>query len=164
MASSKQAGMITDNKIEIVDFNPAMAAYFKALNIAWLREYFIVEPIDEEMLSNPQSFIIDKGGYIFFAKRKAEIAGTFALIKAADGVFELSKMAVSKEQRGMHIGNQMLEFCLQKAKELGMNKLILYSSTKLENAIHLYRKYGFIEVPLDNSEYKRSDIKMEIIL
>ena len=58
----------------------------------------------------------------------------------------------------------MMEFCLQKAKELGMLKLILYSSTKLENAIHLYRKYGFKEIPLDNSEYKRSNIKMEIIL
>lgn len=156
--------MMVDNKIEMIDFDSTLAPCFKALNLAWLKEYFVVEPSDVDMLSNPQSFIIDKGGYIFFAKREAEIAGTFALIKIEDGVFELSKMAVSKDLRGMYIGNQMMEFCLQKAKELGMLKLILYSSTKLENAIHLYRKYGFKEIPLDNSEYKRSNIKMEIIL
>jgi tryptophan synthase alpha chain len=34
----------------------------------------------------------------------------------------------------------------------------------LKPAIHLYKKYGFKEVPLGSSEYKRSNIKMEIDL
>ena len=53
---------------------------------------------------------------------------------------------------------------LEKAKELGVITLFLYSNTKLVNAIHLYKKYGFNEVPLGNSAYKRSNIKMEILL
>ena len=79
-----------------------------------------------------------------------------------DGVFELSKMAVAEEFQGRKIGNKMLEFCFKKASELKAKKLILYSNTKLEPAIHLYRKYGFKEVPLGTVEYKRADIKMEI--
>ena len=44
---------------------------------------------------------------------------------------------------------------------LGATKVILYSNTKLGPAIHLYQKYGFVEVPMGTSEYKRSNIKME---
>ena len=148
---------------EFIDYNPSLAAHFKALNVSWLKQYFVVEPIDEIMLSDPQANIIDKGGYIFFAKLGEEIVGTFAFVKDGDD-FELGKMAVAEGQRGKNIGNQMLSFCLAKAKELGMDKLFLYSNTKLENAIHLYRKFGFKEVPLGSSEYKRSNIKMEVEL
>jgi ribosomal protein S18 acetylase RimI-like enzyme len=51
-----------------------------------------------------------------------------------------------------------------KAKALGAAKVILYSQTGLVAAIKLYRKLGFIEVPLGTGVYKRSDIKMEIDL
>lgn len=153
---------VKNTKIEMIPYNSSLAKRFRELNIAWLQKYFVVEPIDEQMLSDPQSFFIDKGGYIFFAKYDGVVVGTFALIKTADGILELSKMAVDESFHGKGIGNQMLEYSLQKAKELGANKLILYSSTILESAIHLYRKYGFREVPLEHSEYKRSNIKMEI--
>lgn len=34
----------------------------------------------------------------------------------------------------------------------------------LKNVIHIYKKYGFIEVPVEeNSPYKRGDIKMELV-
>ena len=58
----------------------------------------------------------------------------------------------------------MVEFCLLEAKRLNMTKIILYSNTILESAIHLYKKLGFEEIPLENSLYTRSDIKMEINL
>jgi very-short-patch-repair endonuclease len=58
----------------------------------------------------------------------------------------------------------MMEFAIDKAKEMVAKKMILYSNTMLAPAIHLYRKYGFIKVPLENSEYKRSNIKMELAL
>ena len=151
-------------QIEFVDFDLSMTARFKELNIHWLQQYFFVEPIDEMMLSNPQNFIIDKGGYVFFVSMNQEIVGTFAFMKLEDGVYELGKMAVDEKWRGQKIGNQMLQFCLQKAKELGVLTLFLYSNTKLANAIHLYKKFGFKEVPLGNSAYKRSNVKMEILL
>ena len=151
-------------QVTFVEFDESLAGYFKAFNRHWLEKYFYTEPIDEEMLSNPKAFFVDKGGYIFFAKLGNEIAGTFALMKMEEGIFELSKMAVDEKYHGRKIGNQMLAFCLQKAKVLGAHKLILYSNTILANAIHLYRKYGFIEVPAGNTEYKRSDIKMEVNL
>ena len=149
-------------QINIISYDPQYNHEFAALNKAWLQKYFTVEPIDERIFADPEEYIINKGGDIFFAKLANEIAGTFALIKVEEGVFELSKMAVAEEFQGRGIGNEMVNFGLVKAKELKADKVILYSNTRLEPAIHLYRKYGFREVPLGNVEYKRADIKMEI--
>lgn len=151
-----------EETIQITAFEPSLASHFTSLNLAWIKKYFVVEPMDEQVLSNPEEFIINKEGYIFFATINNEVAGTFALIKEKDVVFELSKMAVSEEFQGKKVGNKMLEFCLAEARQLGANKVILYSNTILQPAIHLYKKYGFKEVPLEHSEYKRSNIKMEV--
>ncbi|WP_378188442.1 GNAT family N-acetyltransferase [Aquimarina sp. W85] len=109
--------------------------------------------------------IINKGGFIFFAKIDDQIVGTFALIKMCNKVYELGKMAVSPNFRGQQIGQQLMMHCLIFAKEKGWNKLTLYFSTKLKNALHIYKKFGFNEIPLENNTpYLRSDIKMELIL
>ncbi|HVG15915.1 MAG TPA: GNAT family N-acetyltransferase [Chitinophagaceae bacterium] len=147
--------------LHIIDFNDDLSPLFKQLNVAWLQKYFIVEPIDEEMLGNPKHFIIDKGGAVFFAELDGEIVGTFALMKSGEVEFELGKMAVDESFQGQKIGHKMLEFAIQKAGALGGQTLVLFSNTKLTPAIHLYKKFGFIEVPLQSSEYKRSNIKME---
>ena len=150
--------------MEFLSFSDSLANEFSQMNLAWVKKYFEVEPADELVLSNPRRNIIDKGGYIFFAKSGDTIAGTFALLKLSDAEFELSKMAVKEDFLGKNIGNALLTFCLQEAKNLGIKKLVLYSNTKLGPAIHLYKKYGFLQVPLNNSAYKRSDIKMELEL
>jgi ribosomal protein S18 acetylase RimI-like enzyme len=150
--------------LEIVEFTSELAPHFHDLNKAWLEKYFEVEPIDSKMLENPEKYFIEKGGLIFFVKSGGEIAGTFALIKESDEIYELSKMAVDEKFQGKKIGNLMLEFCLNKADEIGAKKVILFSNTILQPAIHLYKKYGFVEVPITGSEYKRSNIKMEKVL
>jgi ribosomal protein S18 acetylase RimI-like enzyme len=151
-----------EDTIQIIEFEASLASRFTNLNLAWIKKYFVVEPMDEQVLSNPIEFIINNGGYIFFAAIHNKVVGTFALIKEMDGVFELSKMAVSEEFQGKKVGNKMVEFCLMKAKQLGAKKVILYSNTILQPAIHLYKKYGFKEIPLEHSQYKRSNIKMEV--
>ena len=153
-----------DDTVHIIPFRQDLANHFKELNLHWVRKYFYVEPMDEVILSNPQEYVIDKAGHVFFAEWNGEIAGTFALLKVDDNVYELSKMAVDEKFQGRKIGNRMLEAAIQKAAELGAKKLILYSNTILEPAIHLYEKYGFTEVPLGNSDYKRSNIKMEKLI
>lgn len=148
--------------IDMIGYRDGLEKYFTQLNIVWLQKYFVVEPIDHEMLSDPKKYIIEKGGFIYFADFSGEITGIFALIKIAEGVYELSKMAVEESFKGKGVGNKMLEFCLDEAKRLEANKIILYSNTKLESAIHLYKKFGFKEVPLDNPDYERANIKMEL--
>lgn len=150
--------------MEIVPFRKEYASHFYNLNIEWLETYFYVEAFDREVLSNPEKYITKPGGHIFFAIDAANVMGTVALMKHADGNFELTKMAVSPKHRGKRIGQQLMQHCIEFGKQHRFKKLLLYSNTKLENAIHIYRKYGFVEIPVEpESPYVRSNIKMELI-
>jgi GNAT superfamily N-acetyltransferase len=150
--------------INIIPFTAKNKAFVKDLNYEWLQKYFAVEPHDELQLQNPQEEIIDKGGLIFYAEYAGEIVGTSSLLKISDKEYELGKMAVTKNAQGKGIGIALMEFCINKAKELGADKIILYSNTKLTAAIALYEKYGFTEIPMNAAQYKRANIKMQKLL
>lgn len=152
------------DNISIIDFHPDYAKRFKELNVVWLQKYFYVEPKDEWLLENCEENIINKGGYILFAKLDDEIIGCLSYIPNEKGGFELGKMAIDEAHHGKMIGQKLLIYALEFAKNKGWDKITLYSSTKLPNALHIYRKFGFVEVPLEaNLPYARSDIKMELI-
>jgi ribosomal protein S18 acetylase RimI-like enzyme len=153
-----------NDKIEVIDFSPGLKEPIKTLNYEWLEKYFKVEKSDIVSLSNPQEYIIDKGGFIFYAKLNGEIVGTASLLKKSDTTFELGKMAVTGRAQGKGIGTILLEHCITVARQLQMQKLILYSNKSLGSAIHLYRKYGFVEIELEEGLYERANIKMEKML
>ena len=150
-----------NNKIEIINFSADLKEPIKTLNYEWLEKHFQVEKGDVVSLSNPQEEIIDKGGFIFYAKLNDQIVGTASLLKKSEAVFELGKMAVTVNAQGYGIGTLLLEHSLNFAKENGIQKIILYSNTILETAINLYRKYGFVEIELESGLYQRANIKME---
>ena len=154
-----------ENDINIVPFAEKLhAPYFKSLNESWLKQYFKIEPLDHQILNYPKKEIIDRGGYIFMMFRALEIIGTFALLKKEEGVFEFNKMAIREDFRGKGYGTHLMQFALHFTDQHHWKKLLLYSNTKLENSIYLYRKFGFKEVPLDNAPYARGNIKMELEL
>ncbi|MAP55266.1 GNAT family N-acetyltransferase [Altibacter sp.] len=149
----------------IRSFKPQYKQHFYDLNVEWLETFFYVEDFDREVLRNPEHYILDPGGHIFFAIEEDRVLGTVALLKRAEGIYELTKMAVRPEERGKKIGQKLMQHCIDFAKVQQFKKLFLYSNTKLANAIYIYRKYGFIEIPVEaNSPYERSNIKMELLL
>ncbi|MDN3605646.1 GNAT family N-acetyltransferase [Kaistella yonginensis] len=151
---------MTPNKIEIINFSDDLKDAIKILNYEWLEKYFRVEESDIRSLCNPREEIIEKGGFIFYAKLDDEIVGTASLLKKEEYIFELGKMAVSEKAQGLKIGTLLLEHCLCIAKQNQIKTVILYSNTQLESAIHLYRKFGFSEMKLEKGRYERADIKM----
>ena len=152
-------------KIEIIPYRQEYAKDFKELNIAWLEKFFWVEPHDEEVLGNPDKYILQPGGNIFFVKAGDEIIGTVALMKMEEGVFELTKMAITPRYQGKQLGQKLMEHTIEYARTQGWKHLIIYSNRKLENAIYIYKKYGFEEIPIEqNNPYSRGDIKMKLDL
>ena len=123
-----------------------------------------METIDRYVLEQAEDAIIRKGGKIYFLKSGNDIVGTVALRFVEPGVYELTKMAVDKAQRGTGAGQYLCSSTIAKARELDAHKLILYTNSILKNAIHIYHKLGFTDIPLVSSEYSRSDTKMELIL
>lgn len=150
---------------EITGYDNEYSNDFKNLNMAWLTEFFYVEPHDEQLLLSCKENIIDQGGFIFFYRENEKILGTFALIKIDDSIFELGKMAVEKAQQGKGIGKKLMQHCIAFGKSQGWKQIILYSNRRLENSIHLYQKFGFKEIELEkNNPYDRANIKMELKL
>jgi GNAT superfamily N-acetyltransferase len=143
------------------------ATAFRTLNEEWINRHFTLEAKDRETLGDPENSILLKGGYVFMVYAGDEPVGCVALIPMSDGVYELSKMAVSPRLRGQGIGRCLLQHAIDQARLLGARSLFLGSSTKLPSAIHLYESIGFRHVPpeiLPPMPYARADVFMEMTL
>jgi ribosomal protein S18 acetylase RimI-like enzyme len=149
--------------VEILEYCDEHQPWFEQLNRSWIEQYFNMESIDFEVLQHPGKHIIATGGSILMAKCENEVAGTVALKYSAPGIYEFTKMAVDEKHRGKKIGEALALAAIRKARQMGGKRIILYSNTILGPAISLYKKLGFIEVPVDGP-YKRSNIKMELNL
>ena len=149
-------------ELNILEWKPEYRSYFSELNLGWLNYYFSIEPIDEFVLFHPEESIIEQGGTILLAEVDNEIIGTVALRKQSPGIFELTKMTIREDHRGKGYGEQLCLAAIDKAGSMGIKKLVLYSSTRLPEAIPLYHKLGFMEVAKEEGAYSRCDIKMEM--
>ena len=152
--------------VTIVPFQKKYAKAFRDLNEAWISQYFTMEEADYKALDNPQSYIIDKGGFILIALHEDQPVGTCAMIKMDDPEYdyELAKMAVSPSVQGRNIGYLLGKAVLEQAKAFGAKKVYLESNTILKPAISLYQKLGFQKVVGHTTPYERCNIQMGVTL
>jgi len=160
---NKQKSKKNQITFEIVEYKPEYKIYYKNLNYEWLEKYFEIESTDEKILSNPETEIIDKNGFIFFALFEDHVIGTCTLIKLDDANYELSKMCVTEKYQGKGAGEKLIDKVISKACQLGIEKIVLSTNSRLIAAFNLYKKKGFkiMNNPLTlNSNYKRESIYM----
>ncbi|MES1217292.1 MAG: GNAT family N-acetyltransferase [Bacteroidota bacterium] len=150
------------SQVKIVDYNPSHQPYFEAFNRAWIEKLFVMEPVDEWMLTNPDKAILEKGGSILMAEYNGVLAGTVALRKVNDTTYEFAKMAVSENFRRLGIAEALSYASFEKAKSLGATTVILYSNTLNAAAIKLYEKIGFRHLEVEPGVYERANVKMTI--
>ncbi|OGD10831.1 MAG: hypothetical protein A2Y86_03580 [Candidatus Aminicenantes bacterium RBG_13_62_12] len=129
--------------VEIVDFRPEYKESFRTLNEEWLKKYFRVEPADRKMLLQPEKEILEKGGFIFFAKIRGEVVGTAALLKLDDKIFELAKMAVTAAAQGNQAGRKLLDAAVARARQKAAKTIFLKTDRCLKAALNLYHQAGF---------------------
>jgi ribosomal protein S18 acetylase RimI-like enzyme len=150
--------------IQIVDFRPGHQPYWERMNREWISENFDIEPFDLYVLQNPDEAIINKGGAILIALFNGEVAGTAGLRKVDDETYEFTKMVVDKPFRRRGIAETLCYASFDKARKLGAKTVILYSNTVQAAAIRMYEKIGFQHLPVENTVYKRANVKMKIDL
>ena len=150
--------------IQIVDYKPEHQQRFKEINVQWITRRYIMEEEDIKTVDDPNGYVLKGGGRIFIALHNGYPVGTVAYLNMGNGVYEMIKMAVDEEYRGLKIGKLLGEHSVQAMKEHGAKSLILFSNREgSATAIQLYHKLGFKEIPLGNSEFIRANIKMELI-
>ena len=145
----------------VVPYREEFRNAFAELNRDWIEKYFVLEDEDREVLGDPRGRILEKGGEVFFVLADGEVQGTCAVLRhGAD--CEIAKMAVAPAARGRGFGDLLMDAAIGFAAGLGVRRVIIVSNTLLEPAIRLYRKHGFVEVPMTgDGRYQRANIRLE---
>lgn len=150
--------------IKILPYSPELQSYFESINRNWITDSIGLDDSDLAQLQQPEKNIIANGGHVLFAAMDENIIGTAGLLKKTDCDFELVKMAVLPEFRGLGVGLKLINEIIEKAKESGAKRIQLSTNQKLLPAISLYKKLGFKQVALGCGQDRRCDIKMELAL
>ncbi|RDI53689.1 GNAT family N-acetyltransferase [Flavobacterium glaciei] len=92
-----------------------------------------------EEYNKPKSvyYVVENNGKIVGA------AGIAPLANEAETICELQKMYFLPETRGIGIGSEMMEVCLQSARNFGFEKCYLETMPFMLDAQKLYKKTGF---------------------
>lgn len=102
------------------------------------------EKADDKLLDNPDLFI-QNGATILLATvhNNNNIVGTICLNPINKTSYEILKFAVIDGYKGLGIGKKLMQICINLCKQKGVERIILESSSKLQNALNLYEKFGF---------------------
>jgi len=75
---------------------------------------------------------------------------------------ELVKYYLAASERGQGTGRQLMELCINSARELGYHELYLESMPHFSKAVRIYEKLGFrhLKAPLGNSGHTTCNIWM----
>lgn len=152
--------------MKVVTYSPKYKKDFIEMNKAWIEKMFRLEEEDIKEMGNIEPYI-QNGGQIFFSLDNDEqVMACCMIAPREDGDWEIMKFAAKGMYTGTGAGSACLKACIDYAKEIQVKKVIIVSNKKCEQAVHLYRKFGFKEIPVDKKKFpfERADIAFELYL
>lgn len=150
--------------MNILEYDTRYKNSFIQFNTDWIVDNFgrlekedieTFEEIDKEL---------ENGAMIYFAVDNDVPLATCMAKPMKGETWEICKLASNKHREHKKCGSAVFEAAMQWAIEHGAKRLFLLSNRKLKPAIHIYEKYGFKEVKLNDYEYVRGDIAFERII
>jgi putative acetyltransferase len=106
-------------------------------------------------------------GRLLLAWEDGKPAGCVALRPLAPGICEMKRLYVRPELRSRGIGRMLVERVIAEARMIGYGKMRLDTVPGMEEAIGLYRRFGFRKIapyrfnPLVGALYFELDLKGE---
>jgi GNAT superfamily N-acetyltransferase len=134
-------------KIEPID--EAHRDDLAAIWVPWLRDTMGLVPQAEDLeaMADPAAYYGRSGGIALLAHLDGSVVGGVALKGLGLSGFEFCKLVVTDGARGLGAGRALVEACLELCAERGAPALWLQSFNRLEVALGLYRRMGFIDAP-----------------
>lgn len=123
-----------------------------------LREYGLTpdeNKTDRDIADIEANYLHRGGVFELIEDADGNLLGTVGLYPINAQTIELRKMYFSKNLRGRGFGKKTLARMIEKARELGYQKIYLETAQVLREAVHLYEKYGF--QPTDEKHATRCD-------
>jgi ribosomal protein S18 acetylase RimI-like enzyme len=128
--------------------------------LSFIGDAFEPEGLDHDIAHWQEEYGGRTGSLLLVQDPSGEVVGTAAVRLLAPGVAELKRMWLRPVCQGRGLGRRLMDATLDEARRLGGRMLRLDTESKLEAAVHLYRAYGFAEIPRYNDN-RRADIWME---
>ena len=101
---------------------------------------------DQEVAGLPGNYAPPSGRLLLAIEGK-QIAGCIALRSSGDGACEMKRLYVRPEFRGQGLGKELVTTLLDAAREIGYRRMLLDTLPgKMDEAIALYRSFGFREI------------------
>ncbi len=123
---------------------PVAAQLIGALNAELRRRY--PEPGANHFRLDSDEVAAGRGAF-FVAYRGEQPVGCGAVRVRDDGSAEIKRMYVAPEERGGGVGKAILAVLEGEARRLGAGRLVLETGVRQQEAIGLYRRAGFVEIP-----------------
>lgn len=135
--------------IEIVSSTPKMQGKFAEIWVPWLKSVTDKDPEPEDLLAvgDPDTFYIKGGGTVLFAMQEGKPLGVVAIKNLGGGVYEFCKLVVLERARGLGVGRKLVQACIGFARDAGGRLLMLQSFRRLEVALRMYERMGFVPMP-----------------
>lgn len=99
---------------------------------------------EQELATLPGKYA-NPTGSILLATHDGEYVGCVAVRPIEGDVCEMKRLYVRDQFRGLSAGRKLAEAVIDKARELGYKKMQLDTLQRLDRAISLYAKLGFVE-------------------
>ena len=152
-------------KMEIIEYQEKYKKEFIQFNTDWIIDHFgFLEKEDEDTFNQIEESLA-AGAMIYFAVEGENVLATcMAKPLGEAGTWELCKLGSNKHLPHKGAGSAVFKAAMDWAVSHGTKKLFILSNSKLKTALHIYEKYGFHEVRLEDYEYVRGDIAFEYIV
>ena len=126
----------------------------------WLGETLDGDGLDKDIANWQSAYDGVRGRLLIVEDPEGVVVGTAAVRLLELGVGEVKRMWIRPAHQGKGLGRPLMDACLDAARALGCARLRLDSEDRLAAAVHLYRTYGFTEIPDYNGNI-RANIWME---
>lgn len=127
------------------------------------QEYLNIQNYDEELEHLDTKYGLPSGR-LYLAFYDEKLAGCIGLRKIDDQNCEMKRLYVRPAFRGKNIGGKLIQQILKDAKEIGYSHMLLDTLPFLKSAIHMYKAYGFYEIPSYNDSPMNTSIYMKLDL
>jgi putative acetyltransferase len=125
--------------------SPIVQQLILALN-AELEEMYPEEGANHFRLDADE--VADGRGAFLVAYRDGQAVGCGAVRRNDSQVAEIKRMYVIPRERGRGIARQVLNALEAEARQLGVSRIVLETGLRQVEALALYRRAGFVEIPL----------------
>jgi GNAT superfamily N-acetyltransferase len=147
--------------MKIVEYQPRYRADFVRFNRDWIVDNFgRLEESDLESFAHVETDL-SRGAMIYFAVESETVLATCMAKPMGRGTWEICKLASNKHRPHRGCGSAVFGAAVRWAEAHGAERLFILSNRKLKAALHIYEKFGFHEIKLEDYSYDRGDIAFE---